>query len=113
MASQHESFLPAGLSGPVHRIFPNMTGAQTVLLIIALEHVMLLLKLVISAAIPDIPQHVAKELAKVEYARREVERLISKERVVELQSCSRMDSKDSLSPPTTETDKETQCDLLR
>ena len=26
-----------GLSGPVHRIFPNITGAQTVILIIALE----------------------------------------------------------------------------
>ena len=62
-----------------------MTGAQTVLLIIGLEHVMLLLKLLISAAIPDVPQHVAQELAKVEYKRREVERLISNQRLAELQ----------------------------
>ena len=90
-----------------------MTGAQTVLLIIGLEHVMLLLKLLISAAIPDIPQHVALELAKVEHKRREVERLISQQRLAELQTCTRMDSKDSLSPPVTDTDKETQCDLAR
>ena len=65
-----------------------MTGAQTVLLIIGLEHVMLLLKLLISAAIPDIPQHVALELAKVEHNRREVDRLISQQRLAELQvSC--------------------------
>ena len=47
-----------GLSGPVHRIFPNITGAQTVILIIVLEHLMLLLKLVLSAAIPDVPHTV-------------------------------------------------------
>ena len=111
--SQVLLLVPLKSNGHVNMLTFSMTGAQTVLLIIALEHVMLLLKLIISAAIPDIPQHVAKELAKVEYARREVERLISKERVVELQSCARMDSKDSLSPPNTETDKETQCDLLR
>ena len=50
----------AGLSGPVHRLFPDMTSAQTVLLIIVLEHLMLLLKFLISAAIPDTPHHVAQ-----------------------------------------------------
>ena len=37
-----------------------MTSAQTVLLIIVLEHLMLLLKFLISAAIPDTPHHVAQ-----------------------------------------------------
>ena len=37
-----------GLSGPVHRMFPDMTGGQQVVLIIALEHAMLLLKVVLS-----------------------------------------------------------------
>ena len=40
--------IPPGLSGPVHRMFPNMTGGQQVVLIIALEHAMLLLKVVLS-----------------------------------------------------------------
>ena len=54
-------FIPlSGLSGPVHRLFPDMTSAQTVLLIIVLEHLMLLLKFLISAAIPDTPHHVAQ-----------------------------------------------------
>lgn len=56
-----------GLSGPVHRIFPNITGAQTVILIIILEHLMLLVKLIISAAIPDVPHSVAVELARAEH----------------------------------------------
>ena len=76
-----------GLSGPVHRMFPDMTPAQTVILIIVLEHVMLLLKFLISAAIPDIPHHVEMELARTEYKRREVERLITHQRVAELQVC--------------------------
>ena len=41
-------------------MFPAMTAAQTVLLIIVLEHLMLLLKFLISAAIPDTPHHVAQ-----------------------------------------------------
>lgn len=98
-----------GLSGPVHRIFPNITGAQTVILIIVLEHVMLLLKLLISAAIPDIPHSVAQKLAKVEFKRREIERTMNKQRIMEIQG--RMDSKDSLSPNNVDLeDKETQCE---
>ena len=40
--------IPPGLSGPVHRMFPDMTGGQQVVLIIALEHAMLLLKVLLS-----------------------------------------------------------------
>merc|ERR1719410_1301200 len=102
-----------GLSGPVHRMFPDMTPAQTVILIIMLEHAMLVAKFLISAAIPDMPHAVETELARTEYRRREVERLITHQRVAELQTCTRMDSKDSLSPPTSDPvmeDKEVQCD---
>ena len=90
-----------GLSGPVHRMFPNMTGGQQVVLIIALEHAMLLLKVLlsnlplsityttavqflISAAIPDTPAAVELELARTEYRRREVERLVTTQRLQEL-----------------------------
>lgn len=83
-----------GLSGPVHRIFPNITGAQTVILIIVLEHLMLLVKLGISAAIPDVPHHVAVQLAKAEYKRRQLERRERKEQA------ARASSKETSSPET-------------
>lgn len=66
-----------GLSGQVNRMFPNITATQTILLIIILEHVMLLLKVWISYAIPDIPSWVAKEMAKIEWKRREAEKITS------------------------------------
>lgn len=80
-----------GQSGQVHRMFPNITGTQTIILIIILEvkvsirafmimiyfaiqHVLLVLKNWISYAIPDIPSWVATETAKVEWKRREREK---------------------------------------
>ncbi|XP_065335769.1 anoctamin-8 isoform X2 [Cloeon dipterum] len=60
-----------GLSGQVHRMFPEMSTTQTILLIVILEHVMLTLRFVISYAIPDLPSWVATEMAKVEFSRRE------------------------------------------
>ena len=70
---------------------------------------MLLLKLLISAAIPDIPHSLAQKLAKIEYKRREVERMMNKQRVMEIQG--RMDSKDSISPVSGDSeDKETWCE---
>ena len=68
---------------------------------------MLILKLLISAAIPDIPHSVAQQLARIEYKRGEVERMMNKQRVLEMQG--RMDSKDSISPLSADQeDKETQ-----
>ena len=64
-----------GQSGQLHRMFPNMNGTQTVLVIIGLEHVMLMLKLLLHYAIPDIPSWVATEMAKIEWRRREAEKL--------------------------------------
>ncbi|KAF4530758.1 hypothetical protein B566_EDAN007980 [Ephemera danica] len=66
-----------GLSGQVHRMFPEMSTTQTILLIVILEHIMLILRFVISYAIPDLPAWVATEMAKVEFSRREAFRRMS------------------------------------
>lgn len=60
-----------GLSGQVHRMFPDMTATQTILLIVVLEHVMLCIRFLITCAIPELPNWLATEMAKVEFARRE------------------------------------------
>lgn len=66
-----------GLSGQVHRMFPEMSTTQTILLIVALEHGMLVMRFLITCAIPDLPKWVAIEIAKVEFARREALRRLS------------------------------------
>ncbi|XP_076764027.1 anoctamin 8 white walker isoform X2 [Xylocopa sonorina] len=66
-----------GLSGQVQRMFPEMSATQTILLIVALEHIMLGIRFIIICAIPDIPQWVATEMAKVEFLRREAVRRLS------------------------------------
>ncbi|XP_049881261.1 anoctamin-8-like isoform X1 [Pectinophora gossypiella] len=60
-----------GLSGPVHRLLPDATSAQTILFIVALEHVVLVIVLALRIAIPSIPGWLATEMAKVEFQRRE------------------------------------------
>ncbi|XP_069356058.1 anoctamin-10-like isoform X3 [Maniola hyperantus] len=60
-----------GLSGPVHRLLPDATPAQTILVIVALEHVVLVIVLCLRIAIPEIPAWLATEMAKVEFQRRE------------------------------------------
>ncbi|XP_074035844.1 anoctamin 8 white walker isoform X2 [Leptinotarsa decemlineata] len=64
-----------GLSGQVHRMFSDMTATQTILLIVALEHIMLVIRFIITCAIPDIPGWLATEMAKIEWARREASRI--------------------------------------
>lgn len=64
-----------GLSGQVHRMFPDMTATQTILLIVALEHIMLCIRFLITCAIPELPSWLATEVAKLEWARREAGRL--------------------------------------
>ncbi|XP_066152104.1 anoctamin-10 isoform X2 [Euwallacea fornicatus] len=66
-----------GLSGQVHRMFPDMTATQTILLIVALEHIMLVIRFIITCAIPDIPGWLASEMAKIEWARRNANRTIN------------------------------------
>lgn len=65
------------LSGQVQRMFPEMSATQTILLIVALEHIMLAIRFIIICAIPDIPNWVATEMAKVEFLRREAVRRLS------------------------------------
>lgn len=66
-----------GLSGQVQRMFPEMSVPQTILLIVALEHIMMAIRFIITTAIPDIPSWVATEMAKVEFLRREAVRRLS------------------------------------
>ncbi|XP_011503511.1 PREDICTED: anoctamin-8-like [Ceratosolen solmsi marchali] len=66
-----------GLSGQVQRMFPEMSATQTILLIVALEHIMLAIRFIINCVIPDIPSWVATEMAKVEFLRREAVRRLS------------------------------------
>lgn len=66
-----------GLSGQVQRMFPEMSATQTILLIVALEHIMFGIRFVINCAIPDIPHWLATEMAKVEFLRREAVRRLS------------------------------------
>ncbi|XP_028171924.1 anoctamin-8-like [Ostrinia furnacalis] len=60
-----------GLSGPVHRLLPGAAPAHSVLLVVALEHVILVVVLALRMAIPEIPAWLATEMAKVEFQRRE------------------------------------------
>lgn len=66
-----------GLSGQVQRMFPEMSATQTILLIVVLEHIMLAIRFFIICAIPDVPNWVATEMAKVEFLRREAARRMS------------------------------------
>ncbi|XP_063988915.1 anoctamin-8 isoform X4 [Diachasmimorpha longicaudata] len=66
-----------GLSGQVQRMFPEMSVPQTILLIVALEHIMMAIRFIITIIIPDIPTWVATEMAKVEFLRREAVRRLS------------------------------------
>ncbi|KAK3731462.1 hypothetical protein QZH41_013659, partial [Actinostola sp. cb2023] len=59
-----------GSGGSLQRMFPNMTTAERILLIVFLEHAVLAIKIVVAYAIPDIPEWVENEIAKVEYKRR-------------------------------------------
>ncbi|XP_077295391.1 anoctamin 8 white walker [Arctopsyche grandis] len=63
-----------GLSGQVHRMFPETTPIKTILVIVALEHVMLVMVILVRLLIPDLPSWLATEMAKVEFQRREASR---------------------------------------
>ncbi|XP_031564579.1 anoctamin-8-like [Actinia tenebrosa] len=60
-----------GTGGSIQRMFPNMTTAETILLIVFLEHLVIGIKVAVAYAIPDIPEWVETEIAKVEFKRRE------------------------------------------
>lgn len=63
-----------GLSGQVSRLWPGLTAAQTILLIVALEHIMLLLRSALTWLLPELPSQLAAEIARAEHCRREMQR---------------------------------------
>ncbi|KAK9979463.1 hypothetical protein ABG768_012891 [Culter alburnus] len=60
-----------GQCGQLQRLFPWMSPEAAIISVVVLEHFAILLKYVIHVAIPDIPNWVADEMAKLEYQRRE------------------------------------------
>ncbi|XP_073242923.1 anoctamin-8-like isoform X2 [Porites lutea] len=60
-----------GMGGSVQRMFPNMTVTDRIILIVVLEHLVLGIKFAVAYAIPDIPEWVENEIAKMEFQRRE------------------------------------------
>ncbi|XP_067058166.1 anoctamin-8-like isoform X1 [Acropora muricata] len=60
-----------GMGGSVQRMFPNMTVTDRIILIVVLEHLVLGIKFAVAYAIPDIPEWVEHEIAKMEFQRRQ------------------------------------------
>lgn len=62
-----------GLSGQVSRLWPGLTSTQTVILIVALEHIMLGLRSALTWLLPELPSWLAAEIARAEHCRREMQ----------------------------------------
>lgn len=62
-----------GLSGQVSRLWPGLTTAQTIILIVALEHVMLGLRSALTWILPELPTWLAVEIARAEHCRHEMQ----------------------------------------
>lgn len=62
-----------GLSGQVSRLWPGLTATQTIVLIIALEHVMLGLRSALKYILPELPSWLAAEIARAEHCRHEIQ----------------------------------------
>ncbi|XP_052404158.1 anoctamin-8-like isoform X2 [Carassius gibelio] len=60
-----------GQCGQLQRLFPWLSPETAIISVVVLEHFAILLKYIIHVAIPDIPNWVADEMAKLEYQRRE------------------------------------------
>ncbi|XP_002660858.1 anoctamin-8 [Danio rerio] len=60
-----------GQCGQLQRLFPWLSPEMAIVSVVVLEHFAILLKYVIHVAIPDVPNWVADEMAKLEYQRRE------------------------------------------
>ncbi|XP_052471742.1 anoctamin-8 [Carassius gibelio] len=60
-----------GQCGQLQRLFPWLSPEMAIISVVVLEHFAILLKYLIHVAIPDIPNWVADEMAKLEYQRRE------------------------------------------
>lgn len=62
-----------GLSGQVSRLWPGLTSTQTIILIVALEHVMIGLRSALTWLLPELPSWLAAEIARAEHCRREMQ----------------------------------------
>nr|XP_055058208.1 anoctamin-8 isoform X1 [Misgurnus anguillicaudatus] len=60
-----------GQCGQLQRLFPWLSPEMAIVSVVLLEHFAILLKYIIHIAIPDIPNWVEDEMAKLEYQRRE------------------------------------------
>ena len=63
-----------GQAGQIFTWFPDMSRTDIILFIVAVEHILLFVKILIDYAIPDIPYWIEKELTRIEHQRQEVER---------------------------------------
>ncbi|EDW51804.1 GM15927 [Drosophila sechellia] len=62
-----------GLSGQVSRLWPGLTTAQTIILIVTLEHIMLGLRQALTWLLPELPSWLAAEIARAGTWRREMQ----------------------------------------
>lgn len=62
-----------GLSGQVSRLWPGLTSTQTVILIVAVEHVMLGMRSALTWLLPELPSWLAAEIARAEHCRHEMQ----------------------------------------
>lgn len=62
-----------GLSGQVSRLWPGLTSTQTIILIVALEHIMIGLRSALTWLLPELPSWLAAEIARAEHCRREMQ----------------------------------------
>lgn len=60
-----------GVSGQVQRMIPGASREMVIIIIVLLEHIILGLKFLIAYAIPDIPETIETNRAKLEFLRRE------------------------------------------
>ncbi|CAH1254178.1 ANO8 [Branchiostoma lanceolatum] len=59
------------MSGQMQHMFPGLSTTQLIIMAVVVEHAVIALKFILSYAIPDIPEWVEKEMAKVEFKRRQ------------------------------------------
>ncbi|KAH3837137.1 anoctamin-8-like isoform X2 [Dreissena polymorpha] len=79
-----------GVSGQMDRMAPGLDTSATIIVIIVLEHVILVLKMCVTYAIPSQPQSIKQEMARLEFQRR--------------QALKKVDNHVKFPPATTDTD---------
>ncbi|EDV26289.1 uncharacterized protein TRIADDRAFT_22642, partial [Trichoplax adhaerens] len=83
------------LSGIFQKIYPGITPVGVVMVTILLEHLVFAIKILVEKAIPDVPEWIETELAKLEYRRRTAYMVIilyTLIRIIYMVSCSSLTS---------------------